>query len=192
MNNNTTHSQLERNISYINDLYKSKMISGHPYDYQNVLQININNFFFIGNENTIEGYKLRDKKRNILTNKITIIFIYLPKIKEKYYNKDRLTELEKLLLVFSEKGSKNLDRIMKGDKIMSEYRKGSLETSENKELHLKMLHNTELQEARQEGMEQGRKEEKIETAKNLLKNGVSLEIVMKSTGLTEEEINRLD
>jgi len=41
------------------------------------------------------------------------------------------------------------------------------------------------------GLEQGRKEEKIETAKNLLKNGISLEIIMKSTGLSEEELNSL-
>jgi len=67
----------------------------------------------------------------------------------------------------------------------------------DKELHLKMLHNSELKEAREEGLEkgieqgieQGEKKAKIETAKNLLENGVSLEIVMNSTGLTEEEIN---
>ena len=94
---------------------------------------------------------------------------------------------------------------------MSEYRKDSLKASEDediiglydKELHLEMLHNSELKEAREKGLEegieqglergleQGRKEEKIETAKNLLKNGISLEIIMKSTGLSEEELNSL-
>jgi len=44
----------------------------------------------------------------------------------------------------------------------------------------------------EEGIEQGEKKAKIETAKNLLKNGISLEIIMKSTGLSEEEINLLD
>ncbi len=31
----------------------------------------------------------------------------------------------------------------------------------------------------------------IEVAKNLLKNEVNIEIIIKSTGLTEEEINQL-
>ena len=37
----------------------------------------------------------------------------------------------------------------------------------------------------------GHKKGKIEVAKNLLKNGVDIEIIIKSTGLTETEINEL-
>ena len=211
MNNNGSIKSLEKNVGYAADLYKSKMTSGHAYEYQNVLQININNFSFVGKEETVEEYMLRDEKGNILTDKLKFIFIYLPKIKEKYYNKNRLEEFEKLLLTFNEEDSEDLDKIIEGDKIMSEYRKDSLEASEDediiglydKELHLEMLHNSELKEAREKGLEegieqglergleQGRKEEKIETAKNLLKNGISLEIIMKSTGLSEEELNSL-
>lgn len=39
--------------------------------------------------------------------------------------------------------------------------------------------------------EEGRKEERILLAKEFIKNGVSIEIVMKSTGLTKEEIENL-
>ena len=41
------------------------------------------------------------------------------------------------------------------------------------------------------GKEVGLKEGKISIAKNLLKNGVSIDLVSESTGLNEEEINKL-
>ena len=62
MNNNTTSIEaLERNISYITDLYKSKMKRGSKYQYQKCIQINLNNFSFQGDNNTIEVYQLRDE-----------------------------------------------------------------------------------------------------------------------------------
>ena len=42
-----------------------------------------------------------------------------------------------------------------------------------------------------EGLEAGAKAEKISIAKNLLKDGISIEIVSKNTGLSEDEINNL-
>lgn len=82
---------------------------------------------------------------------------------------------------------------------MSEYRQDSMDASNDdeviglydRELHLNMLHNTELYNAEQRGIEQGEKQAKIETAKNLLRNGVSKEIIIKSTGLSEEEVDQL-
>ena len=40
-------------------------------------------------------------------------------------------------------------------------------------------------------LEKGKIEGKIEVAKNLLQNGVDIEVIIKSTGLTEQEINEL-
>ena len=42
-----------------------------------------------------------------------------------------------------------------------------------------------------DGKEDGLKEGKISIAKNLLKKGVSIDLVSESTGLSEEEINNL-
>ncbi len=41
---------------------------------------------------------------------------------------------------------------------------------------------------RQEGIEQGIKQEKLRAARNLLKNGVSLELIKESIGLSREEL----
>ncbi|MEY0225552.1 hypothetical protein AB7W58_19580 [Providencia rettgeri] len=49
-----------------------------------------------------------------------------------------------------------------------------------------------LKEGREEGREEGRKEgiqdARITLARNFLRNGVSLEIIMESTGLSREEL----
>ena len=45
--------------------------------------------------------------------------------------------------------------------------------------------------SREEGREQGRKERNIEIAKELKKNGISVDIIMQSTGLSKEEIDKL-
>jgi predicted transposase/invertase (TIGR01784 family) len=43
-----------------------------------------------------------------------------------------------------------------------------------------------------EGKIEGKKEGKIEVAKNLLANGIDIEIIIKSTGLTKEKIEKLE
>jgi predicted transposase/invertase (TIGR01784 family) len=47
------------------------------------------------------------------------------------------------------------------------------------------------QEGRDEGREEGREEGRIEIARALKENGVPVEIIIKSTGLTKEEIDKL-
>ena len=42
------------------------------------------------------------------------------------------------------------------------------------------------------GIEEGRREQQIEIAKKLLKNKVDIEIIIKSTGLTKDEIKNID
>jgi len=41
------------------------------------------------------------------------------------------------------------------------------------------------------GRAEGRAEEKLENARNLKANGVSIELIAKSLGLTEEEVEKL-
>jgi len=50
---------------------------------------------------------------------------------------------------------------------------------------------TAKKEGRAEGLEKGRAEEKIQNARNFKALGVSVDIIMKATGLTIEEIEKL-
>ena len=96
MNNNSERTYIEKNIEYAMELYKSKRKRGdNKYKYSYVFQINIDNFTFKDRKKTSDMFMLRNEKGEILTNKIKIMHLYLPKIKEKYYNKEKLSELEK-------------------------------------------------------------------------------------------------
>ncbi len=46
-------------------------------------------------------------------------------------------------------------------------------------------------EGKQEGVKVGKLEGKIETARELLKNGVDIDIIAKATGFSREEIEKL-
>ena len=193
LNNNSSKASLERNISYAADLYKSKMVSGEKYNYETVLQININNFTFEGNNKIMEEYSLRNEEGEEFTKKLKYIHIYLPNIKKKCYNKEKLSVLERLLLTFNEE--ENLSDITKGDRIMEEYVKDAKEASikdeviglYDKELHLEKLRLSELSEAKEEGI----KTRNMEIAKNMLKDEVDISVISKYTGLSKEEIEKL-
>ena len=68
-----------------------------------------------------------------------------------------------------------------------------------KEKDEQMIKNTQLYNATQEGINiginqginKGMKQEKIEIAKNLLEQNVDISIIMSATGLTKEEIEKL-
>ncbi len=45
--------------------------------------------------------------------------------------------------------------------------------------------------SREEGREEGREERNIEIAKELKNNGISIEVIMQSTGLSKKEIENL-
>ncbi len=47
------------------------------------------------------------------------------------------------------------------------------------------------QKGREQGIEQGREEGKVETARTLLRHGVSLDIIVTSTGLSRDKIEAL-
>ena len=69
----------------------------------------------------------------------------------------------------------------------------------DKELHEEKLRITELEEARKKGIAtgmaagiaQGKKESILETAKNMLKKKLDINLIAECTGLTKEEINNL-
>ena len=196
-NNNKVKPLLERNISYAADLYKSDLHKGEVYHYNKVIQININNFSFKGNNKVIEKYFLKNEEGEIFTDKLEFIYIYLPNIRKKDYNK--ISNLEKLLLVFNEDTNKS-SLIAKGDKIMEDYVKEAVDTSDDdeviglydKELHLEKLRLSELELEKAEARREGEENQKIEIAKNMLNKSMDIDTISELTGLSKEEIESIE
>lgn len=142
---------------------------------------------------------IRNEDKEVLTDKIKIMHLYLPKILNKYYNKEKLSELEKLMLVFNLTNKNELNDIIGDNKIMAEYKKEALDASHSeeviglydKELEDEFLKRATYQEGIEKGIEQGKNKKSIEIAKALLKNNVDINIILNSTGLSKEEIENL-
>lgn len=194
VNNNSSLEVLERNMEYAHRLYSKKIKRGEEnYQYTQVIQFNLNNFAFKGNDKIVDIYTVTNDDNIGLSNKLIFVQIYVPNLRKKWYTKGMksLSEEEKYILALVEM---DLDKLndLGGENIMDEYVKKAEEVSfeggvgeaYDKEWALR-------DQGYREGMSQGKSKEKIEIAKNLLKNNVDISVIASSTGLTEDEINSL-
>ena len=133
-----------------------------------------------------------------LTDYFELYIIELPKaIKEYEKNKEdevlqwmmflENPETEEVAQIMEEnedikKAKEELDRISQDDLLRRRLLKAEL---------LRMDQEQREDDAMAKGKREGKQEEKTEIAKNLLKEKVSLEIIMKATGLTKEEIEKI-
>lgn len=193
VNNNSNEKYLKRNMDYAFRLYGSGVKRGKgksTYKYKQIIQFNLNNFSFVGNNNVVEVYTLNSKNGIRLTNDIIFIQIYIPNLRKKWYNLgiQRLTEDERYILGLVEPNIVSSLELGKDIKIMDEYIKEVDEVvddeyfgaSYDKELALK-----------EESYSDGVKEERNAIAKAMLKDGMDIDIIEKYTGISKNEIKSL-
>lgn len=102
VNNNEDEKYLERNIEYADRLYSEKVKKGdkEEYKYNQIIQINLNNFSFLGNDKIIDIYSIQNEEGIRLSNKKIFIQIYIPNLRKKWYDEgvSKLTNAEKYIL----------------------------------------------------------------------------------------------
>lgn len=155
-------------------------------------------------------FKLKENEENyILTDLLEIHFLEMKKL-DNYNENDDLSQWVSFIKADSKevldkmaKVNPNIDKAVNVLTTMSQDKKARAEyLSREMALHDEA---TKIEEAMEEGYEQGREEgreqgikegikegeeqAKIETARNLLKLGVDIDIIVKSTNLSEEKIN---
>ena len=186
VNNNSSLEVLERNMEYAHRLYSKKIRRGEEnYQYTQVIQFNLNNFAFKGNDKIIDIYTVTNDDNIGLSNKLIFVQIYVPNLRKKWYTKGMksLSEEEKYILALVEM---DLDKLndLGGENIMDEYVKEAEEVSfeggvgeaYDKEWALR---------------DEGKRESKKEIAKNMLSKAMEVELISEITGLSIEEINSL-
>ena len=120
----TTRFKLHRNIGYADRLYLQKSLVGNKYEYNNVTQISLNNFYFSGKSDIKYTVTMQTDSNDLYTDKKKIIHINIPLIRKKWYDSnEKLTKLEKFILAMNEKSSIELDNLIREEKIMKDYRK---------------------------------------------------------------------
>ena len=230
VNNNSSLEVLERNMEYAHRLYSKKIKRGEEnYQYTQVIQFNLNNFAFKGNDKIVDIYTVTNDDNIGLSNKLIFVQIYVPNLRKKWYTKGMksLSEEEKYILALVEM---DLDKLndLGGENIMDEYVKEAEEVSfeegvgeaYDKEWALRDqgyrdgLSQGKAEgkaegfsqgkaegkiegfsqgkvEGKAEGISEGKNERNIEIAKNMLNEGIDINIIIKCTGLTNEDISAL-
>ena len=158
--------------------------------------------FSFNNDKTIDEFELRNSDGESLTDKIKFIYIYLPNIRKKLYNKDELNELEKFILVMCEQNINLSKDLGKGYEIMEDFVDDAVYASNDEVLDIydaEVIKQMEMQDMKrqgydagiEQGIETGEKNKQLEIAKNMLNDNMPIDIIIKYTNLTENEINNL-
>ena len=183
-------------------LYSSNANRGSSDDYGTTIQINLDNYAFVGNKKIVDIYTLQNDDNKKLTNKFMIIHIYLANLREKWYTCgiENLTETEKALLVFIEPSIADSYEFGKGIDIMEEFIKDAIKASKNeilleaydKEWALKDEGKREGYDSGYDsGFDDGIEQTKIEIVRNMLKENSGIDFISKVSGLSIEKIEEI-
>ena len=193
---------IERMLYYWSKMYTRQIKAGEDYDkLEKTIVILIADFNIKGLEkveyhSTWKIIEANSVKKLKLTDKFELDIIELSKIKGRENEKDQLLDW----LVFLENPeSERVTRKMEENKNLKEAVEKLDRISEDEkmqriiELREKAIRDEHAIYAKgvDDGVEKGAREKQIEIAKKLLKAKVEMEVIIETTGLTKEEIEKL-
>ena len=131
----------------------------------------------------------------IESNDPIIYHVNLSKIKDMYYNKDKLNTFERELALMILDNKRELKEVSEGDDVMDKVNEKICKLSDDeilqgiyvKEEMDSWMKKLDLKYAKEEG----KKEANMETARKLLKKGMEIKDIIDITGITEEQIEIL-
>ena len=196
----------KRTLYYWAKMYEGQMDEGSRYiDLKKTITINIINFSYLKEIDKYHSvFHIReDKTGKLLTDVLEIHFIELVKLSEEIVE----DKLVKWMLFLRNLSEEKMEEIVMGEpaikKAMTvlEFLSQDKEARMQYEMREKVLRDEVSRiegakekgkiEGKLEGKMEGKMEGKLEVAKALLEMGVDISTVVKSTGLSEEEIGKL-
>ena len=198
----------KRSIFYCSKLIHEHFMSGFQYaQLKKCIAINVLNSSFKLSEKIHSIYQIREtEEQTLLDELLEIHFLDLTKLQ-----KDNLTSLEKWLMFIKTDSKEERSMLAQGNPVMAKANKVMdifyLDEQERKRYEaaweyesdrLSMINESErkgLERGRAEGEARGKAEgsrqAKLETAKNLLQFGLSVQKIAQATGLTKEGVEAL-
>lgn len=147
----------------------------------------------------IRKYEIIDDDGKLFVNNFVIYEINMEKIMNFWYDnkKEEIEEFKHLIMLDLEE--ENLKKLSKTDKVVEKYMERLVRINEDpkfqeymsKEEDDKRIRNSEIEEAKEEGIEEGIKKGSIEIIKNMLKHGDDINYISEITGLSVDEIKEI-
>ena len=193
---------IERMLYYWSKMYTRQIKAGEDYDkLEKTIVILIADFNIKGLEeveyhSTWKIIENNSVKKLILTDKFELDIIELSKIKGRENEKDQLLDW---LIFLENPESERVARKMEENENLKEAVEKLDRISEDEkmqriiELREKAIRDEHAIYAKgvDDGIEKGAREKEVQIAKNMLKEKASIEFIIKVTGLTKEEIEKL-
>ena len=199
---NSSHNEelTYRNTIFFYSIIVSKTIKNENYNLNDNF-IHISFTYGLGKKYDVkEEYRVVNIKGNIHRVKnIKEIEFNMDKIKDFWYNEDK-EELDKYkYLVMQNLNKEELEKLSimyKGDETIMDYNEKLRRLNENgkfnslltEEEEDRFWRNTERNIGEKRGEKRGKKEEKKYVAKNMLKEGLNIDLIAKVTNLTKQQI----
>ena len=201
---------IERMLYYWSKIYTRQIKAGEDYNkLEKTIVILIADFNIKGLEkveyhSTWKIIETNSVKKLILTDKFELDIIELLKIKGKENEKDQLLdwlvflenpESERVTRKMEENENlkeavEKLDRISEDEKMQRIIELREKAIRDEHAIYAKGVDDG-IEKGIQKGKEKGAREKQIEIAKSMLKENMDIEIIIKITGLTKEEIEKL-
>ena len=170
-----------------------------------IIQINLS--YGVKDNEKIRIYRMQDDSGKRYVENLIIYDVNMEYYKKIWYDKNT-KEIEKnKYIIMMDLDKSELKEISKDDKVVHKYMEDLENLNGNQkfreymtyEMDQKIIHNTELYEARKEGLErgiekgtlEGERQEKLSIARMMLKAGEDIKKIMLYTSLTKEEIELL-
>ena len=189
---NFNGSSIDKSIYYIMKIHTSKLKIGQDYhEIGKTIQINFVENAHLGlKEKLVYDFHLacdEIPEVKLLEDSFCVKIVQIDKARELGYTNNIL---DKWLKFIAANGNSERDSVAKGDVLLmelNEWIKKYVADDETQE----ELNKWDIEIATNKGIEQGKAEEKIEIAKELLKMKLNDEDIVKATGLTSNEIMQL-
>ena len=162
-----------------------------------IIQINLS--YGVKDNEKIRIYRMQDDSGKRYVENLIIYDVNMEYYKKIWYDKN-IKEIEKnKYIIMMDLDKSELKEISKDDKVVYKYMEDLENLNGNQkfreymtyEMDQKIIHNTELYDAKKEGLEQGERQEKLSIARMMLKENIDINIIIKCTGLTKEEVENL-
>ena len=199
-----------RNASYICDIYSHHVLVKQKYT-EDIKIIQINLSYGIKDERSMRIYKLQDEEGKTYVDNLIIYDVNMEYYKKIWYSKDEKNIEENKYMIMMDLELEELEKISKKDKVVRRYMEEIVNLNKDPEfrefmtyeMDQKIIQNTRLHAAEKKGLKQGiekgikqgivegEKKEKQSIARMMLNENMDINIIIKCTGLTKEEIESL-
>ena len=192
------YNMIQRTLYYWSKMYSEQIQNRDNYSkLERTVCINILNFKYLKNDKYHNAYRLKEITSNEeLTDLQEIHFIELPKFneignKEYVENVEKMDALEKWLEFLIEPESNTVRELEKSSEEIRLAKDELYKLSMNSEEREKYNMREKAIYDRISALEGAREEGKLEVAKKLLIANVDMDIIVSSTGLSEDELMKI-